>query len=78
MIFQVLTYMNSPINHSKLSEGFYTASIPTLYDMKTTIQDIEDTFIRIMGGDIKGDPMAESWVENLRKCELKTVELQFI
>jgi hypothetical protein len=74
--FKVLMYCGRFVNMSLLHKGIYESLAPVVYTHENSIQSLVDTAKAMVDG--MGYSYVERYIENLKRCELVTVELKQI
>jgi hypothetical protein len=74
--YKVLVHAGVFVEERLLYKGIYTAAVPTLYPHNSNLEDLRDRMIDFY--KIAGLPNLDIALENLSKCELQKIELNFI
>lgn len=75
--FKALRYLYGWVDISLLHQGIYSTTVPKLYDEDTTIESLV-RMAQFNRDKLGNDFVAQSYIENLRMCELVTVEITII
>lgn len=76
MEFKTLTHLGQFVEPNLLEEGIYLRQTPQLYSLDTTIEALIERANNVR--DMTGIIISENYFENLQKCELSLVKLDFI
>jgi hypothetical protein len=77
-LFKTLTYLDNYVDTNLLEKGIYTATKPTIYDNNTTLEMLIEQAQQVK--DMLGNTMiiSDSYINNLKQCQLKNIEITFI
>jgi len=72
--FKVLMYCDGFVDENRLEQGLYSTNIPKLHSIDETIDNLIERVLSIR--DINGFSFVnETYIENLKKCELVEITL---
>ena len=77
MRFKTLTYLGQFVDTNLLERGIYISEKPSIYSLDTTIDSLVN--MGKMMKDMAGNSfISDSYFENLKKCELSEIEINFV